>query len=201
MGMPGMPTPAPAASFNPTRVIKMRPDQKRPLLLKESERNPYAKRNPQEEVATQETANAEELRIRGIIGSLRVTGRSRGPNGLRVLLGDLVLEEGRVLPQLIEGQSENLRVLELNDDTVVLGWIDADHGKPTGKAMQVAYDLSPIVGFALNGRSPSDEPEGTARSRTMGQIHVERERKKSGAAVAGRAPGTGIPAKVFQAGQ
>lgn len=172
----GMEAPAPAASFNPTRPIKMRPPQKRALLLKESERNPYARRNPHEEVAAQETINAEEIRIRNHIASMRVAGRSTGPNGMRVLLGDLILEEGRILPQLIEGQSEGLRVIDVNEDTVVLGWIDAENGNPTGKSMQIGYDLSPVVSFALG--APETSRDGNSDPPRMGRIHIDRERKK-----------------------
>ncbi len=181
MGMEA-PTPAPAASFNPTRPIKMRPPQKRALLLKESERNPYARRNPHEEVAAQETINAEEIRIRNHIASMRVAGRSTGPNGLRVLLGDLILEEGRILPQLIEGQSEGLHVIDVNEDTVVLGWIDAENGKPTGKTMQIGYDLSPVVSFALG--APETSNDGNPGPPRMGRIHIDRERKKESRSIA-----------------
>src|SRR5690606_29244548 len=137
-----------------------------------SERNPYAKRSPKEEKATAQESNAEELRIRERLGALRITGRSRGPNGLRVLLGDIILEEGRILPQLLEDQSENLRVVELNEDMVVLGWLDIETGDLTGKTMQVAYDLTPSIGYALHGQGPDSAREGLA-TRRMGVLRVE----------------------------
>jgi len=210
MGMPatggggmvagGIPTPAPAATFVPGRMIGIRPDEKRPLALKESERNPYAKRNQREEIAAEENGNAEELRIRERLAQLRVTGRSQGPNGLRVLLGDIILEEGRFLPQLLEDQSESLRVVELNEDTVVLGWLDIETQELTGKTMQVAYDLTPTVGVALQGQTLVEGEEGLA-IRRMGVIRVGQDRKKIESGMAARDPSTEIPPEVFDAGQ
>ena len=196
----GMPAPAPAATFVPGRMISIRPDEKRSLDLKESERNPYAKRNPQEELAAEENGNVEELRIRERLAQLRVTGRSHGPNGLRVLLGDIILEDGRIVPQLLEDQSESLRVVELNEDTVVLGWLDIETGELTGKTMQVAYDLTPTVGVALQGQPVVEGEEGLAMRR-MGVIRVGQDRKKVESGMAARNPSSEIPPEVFEAGQ
>lgn len=190
----------PAATFVPGRAIEMRPDEKRPLLLKENERNPYAKR-PVEEVETaEEQSNSEELRIREKLGNLRVTGRSRGRNGLRILLGDIILEEGRSLPQLLEDQSESIRVIELTEDTVVLGWLDSNTGELNGKTAQVAYDLSPRVGYALQGQERPTGEDSVAAVR-MGVLWVAQDRKKQEAGMAARAGQNDIPPEVFQAGQ
>ncbi len=170
----GLPTTTtPAANFVPGRIIGMRPEEKRPLLLKASERNPYAKRSDKEEITGEENIDAEEQQIRARLGSLSVTGRSEGPNGLRILLGDIILEQGRILPQLLEGQSENLKVLAIQADTVVLGWIDLASGEPSGKTMQVPYDLSPKVSYALHGQE-SAAAEGKDNERRMGVLHPGR---------------------------
>lgn len=170
----GLPTAAtPAANFVPGRIIGMRPEEKRPLLLKASERNPYAKRSDREEITGEENIDAEEQQIRARLGSLAVTGRSEGPNGLRILLGDIILEQGRILPQLLEDQSENLKVLAISDDTVVLGWIDLASGEASGKTMQVSYDLSPRVSYALHGQESPAAEEGGGERR-MGVLHPGR---------------------------
>jgi hypothetical protein len=198
--MPGATAPAPAVAFVPGQVIEMRPTEKRPLVMKENERNPYAKRNQQDEVAAEADSDAEELRIRERLASLRVSGRSQGPNGLRVLLGDIILEEGRVLPQLLEDQSESLKVVELGADTVVLGWVDTETGDLTGKTMQVAYDLTPSVSYALHGQSGEAGEEGVV-VRRMGVIRVGEDRKKHEPGMASRESTAGIPPEVFKAGQ
>lgn len=174
------PALAPAANFTPGRPIDLRPQDKRPLLLKESERNPYARRNPDENPETQEENSPEELRIRQRLSGLRVTGRSRSDVGLRVLLGDIILEEGRDLPQLIPNQSEALRVVSIDEDSVVLGWVDPETREFTGKTMQVAYDLSPSVGYALHGQSREDA-QGNAADRRMGLIRFGAAREAEAA--------------------
>lgn len=193
--------PSPAASFVPGRVIAMRPEQKRPLLLKESERNPYARRSTEQVEAAEEQATSEEIRLREKLSSLRVTGSSLGPRGLRVLMGDIILEKGRDLPQLITDQTVTLNVIELTEDAVVLGWVETETGKATGKTMQFAYDLSPSVGYALQGQERSNHPENAGADRVMGVLRVGQERKRQEAGMAARAPENVVPPEVFQAGQ
>jgi hypothetical protein len=182
-GASGAPAPAPAATFVSGRTINMRPNEKRPLALKENERNPYAKRSANEELDQEEGDNAEELRIRDQLSKLRVTGRSHGPNGLRVLLG------------------ENLRVVELNEDTVVLGWLDIETNELTGKSMQVAYDLSPSVTIALQGQVETGGGEEGVSMRRMGVLRVGQDRKKSESGMAAREAANQVPPEVFKAGQ
>ncbi|MEM7600437.1 MAG: hypothetical protein AAF357_03355, partial [Verrucomicrobiota bacterium] len=153
----GSPDASQAASYKPSRMIEMRPDEKRPLLLKDSERNPYARRSPEQETVTDSGENAEELQIREALNSLSVSGRSRGVNGLRILLGDIIIEKGGILPQLLENQTENLKVIEVSEDSVVLGWMDIETGDLTGKTMQMSYDLNPSVSYALHGQERSAE--------------------------------------------
>lgn len=194
--------PVPAANFVPGRMIGMRPDQKRPLVLKENERNPYAKRSAEEEATDENGINQEEQQIRARLSSLTVSGRSQGPNGLRVLLGDIILEQGRLLPQLLEEQSENLKVLEINEDTVILGWLDIESNEPTGKTMQVAYDLTPMVTYALHGQeAPIADEEGEVAERRMGVMRVGQERKKLESRIAAGRKGPEVPREVFEAGQ
>jgi hypothetical protein len=200
-GSSGAPAPSPAATFVSGRTINMRPGEKRPLSLKENERNPYAKRSANEELNQEDGDNAEELRIRDQLSKLSVTGRSHGPNGLRVLLGDIILEEGTILPQLLEDQSENLRVVELNEDTVVLGWLDIETNELTGKSMQVAYDLSPSVTIALQGQVETGADGEGVVMRRMGVLRVGQDRKKSESGVAAREAANQIPPEVFKAGQ
>lgn len=207
-GVPGdpsaAPAPAPAATFVLGRMIEMRPDEKRPLLLKDGERNPYAKRSVERETSGEESANEEELEIRNRLSLLSVTGRSLGPNGLRVLLGDIILEKGRLLPQLLEDQSENLQVVELDENTVILGWLDIETSELTGKTMQVSYDLSPKVGYALHGQGGGQDVSGETGevvARRMGVLRIEEERKRQEGKMALRNEETKLPREVVEAAQ
>ena len=195
--------PAPAATFVVGRMIELRPDQKRPLALNANDRNPYAKRTIEEETTNESGENAEELQIRNRLHSLSITGQSQGPNGLRILLGDIILEQGRLLPQLLVDQSENLQVIEISSDTVVLGWLDIETNKPTGKTMQVSYDLTPQVSYALHGQEAGSETgaPGEVAVRQMGVLRIGQERKKNEAQMAAQSKSPAVPREVFEAGQ
>ncbi|MAS93020.1 MAG: hypothetical protein CMO55_07460 [Verrucomicrobiales bacterium] len=193
---------APITNYTPSREIGMRPEDKRSLSLKVNERNPYAKRSAKEEAELEGTENEEELRLRDMLSSLSVTGRSRGPNGLRVLLGDIILERGKVLPQLIVDQSEQLQVIEVNEDTVILGWLDIETGELTGKTTQVAYDLSPSIAYALHGQSAGEvSKDGKTAERRMGVLRIGQDRKRFESEMAAKDPSKKVPQEVYQAGQ
>ncbi|MEM1441819.1 MAG: hypothetical protein AAGF67_05725 [Verrucomicrobiota bacterium] len=201
---PGMPGAAPAVSnFVPSRTIEMVPDQKRPLLLKSEERNPYARRSPDREDLNEQGENAEELEIRERLSTLSVSGQSHGKNGLRVLLGDIIIEKGAVLPKLLEDQTEDLKVMEVNEDSVVLGWLDIETGELTGKTMQMAYDLTPKVNYALHGQERIVGKDGNTQmaERRMGVLYIGQERKKQKDAMAATDPAQKLPREVTEAGQ
>ncbi|MDF1825654.1 MAG: hypothetical protein P1U68_13495 [Verrucomicrobiales bacterium] len=200
-GMPGT-TPA-ALSYIPGRTIEMSPEQKRPLLLKEGERNPYARRSPEQENVNDEGENAEEMQIRQRLSSLSVSGKSQGSKGLRILLGDIILEQGRILPQLLLDQTQNLKVIEVSEDAVLLGWLDIETGELTGKTIPVTYDLSPSISYALHGqdRSRSEEGEGIVAERQMGVLRIGQDRKKLERQMAASDPASHLPREVIEAGQ
>lgn len=195
------PNAAASANFSPTRMIEMRPDEKRPLILKNNERNPYANRSPDKVEVSEEGENAEEIQIRERLNSLTVTGQSRGPNGLRLLLGDIILEAGRILPELLEDQSENLKVIEVTEDILVLGWLDIETLEPTGKVMQIPYDLSPSVSYALHGQGAGDTEVGAIAERRMGVLRIGQDRKEQESQMAKQDPAKKLPREVYAAGQ
>lgn len=138
------------------RKIEMRPTEKRSLTLKPTERNPYAKRAAAKEENHEGEQNAEEIALRSRIKSLKVSGASQSSNGVRLLLGDIRVERGMVLPQLIVDQTQYLQVTDLTDEKIVLGWLDFETGELTGKTMQIPYDLSPTVRYILQGQVSAD---------------------------------------------
>ena len=193
---------APAGNYSFSRNIEMRPSDKRSLNLKAEERNPYARRSSKDEEELDGTENEEELQIRDLLSSLSVSGRSRGKNGLRILFGDIILERGENLPRLIEDQSANLQVVEVSEDAVVLGWLDEETGELTGKTVQIAYDLSPSVTYALHGQpGGSRNSDGAVADRRMGVMRIGQERKKVESELLARDPSKDLPREVYQAGQ
>jgi hypothetical protein len=182
-------------------MIEMSPQQKRPLLVESGERNPYAKRAPEEERNVEENESGEESQIRAKLSNLKVTGRSQGAKGLRLLLGDIIVEAGRQLPQLLLTQVENLRVIEVTPEAIVLGWIDNKTGELTGKGLQVLYDLRPNVTYALHGQTTGASADGSAPAAlSMGLLKVSRSGDSAGASTEAGGPApSGSPTPDAQA--
>lgn len=134
------------------RHIEMRPTEKRSLNLKATERNPYAARAPQEEFNEEDDQNSEEMAISSKLRALNVSGSSRSARGLRLLLGDILIERGKILPPLILDQTQHLKVLEVDTEKIVLGWMDGESSELTGKTLRIIYDLEPSVGYVLQGQ-------------------------------------------------
>ncbi|NNE94274.1 MAG: hypothetical protein HKN23_21715 [Verrucomicrobiales bacterium] len=160
-----------------SRTIEMKPSEKRPLLVKPTERNPYVKRAPEEEEVPEAGEDSQETRIRSKLLSMPVGGRSVGPRGLRLLVGDMVLEKGKIVDQLLAEQTEFLKVIEISEDALKFGWLDPESGELTGKTMQIGYDLSPGVRYLLPGQRGLDE-EGSTQGRLMGIHKADRGRSK-----------------------
>lgn len=134
-------------------TILLRPSARHTVEVTESERNPFAKvEEPKTEkplVATD--AKSEESRIEAVLNGLKIVGRTRGPNGWKVLLGDLILETGKTLPPVIEGQTQTLRVAAIYDSMVEIEWVNKD-SRELPKRIFVVIQLAPTVGSALSGR-------------------------------------------------
>ena len=157
--------PLPNASVPKNRKINLLPNEKRPFFLKEDERNPFARRNPDVDLITEATEQETEAElIRNALNALSITGRSRGPNGLRVLAdGNLIFERGKVLEPVIEGQTEALIVEEVTETQINLAWINDDTGKLTGKSVIMTYDLTPKVRMVMKGQRFSQSSSGAER--------------------------------------
>lgn len=196
--------PAATVSDPPTFTIniEMRPADKRPLALKENERNPYEKRSAAEEDFDEADADSEEAKLREILTQLRVGGSSRGPNGLKILFGDMNLEEGMFVPQLLPNQNDLLKVTEVTEEAVTLSWVDAETGVMTGRTMQLTYDLTPTIAYGLPGQPTILDSSGNpSPSSTMGVMRLGQQRKKEAAQQRASNTLNDIPREALQAGQ
>jgi len=195
---PGVSPPAPGAATR-KRAISIMPDDKMAVAMKPEERNPFARRNPDVDLITQDANQETEADlIRDILMALPVTGRSYGPKGLRVLAGEIVFERGKLVDQVIENQSENLIVENVKDNSIDLAWIDLDTGKLTGKRLMLPYDLSPKVRFMLKGQGLSDA--GNAMPR-FGVIRPNDTAPPTADQIAADRLPNGISAEAFTEGQ
>jgi hypothetical protein len=125
--------------------VGLLPEDKTPVVLAEKERNPFGKNIPKAEKAA--VVN-EESRIRAIIENLPVAGVMDGRSGKKVLLGSLVLEEGRALPPVISRQTEKLRVVAVADDKVEVAFLESD-GNPGLRKIVVELKMTPQVQFRV----------------------------------------------------
>lgn len=127
------------------------PSQKKGVEVDREERNPFANRVVKK-VAVEDT-ETEAAHIRRVLSNLEVVGVSKGPRGTRVLLGDLLLMEGKELPPVVTGQSDRVVVSAVSETEVELTWI-VESGKKVddGRQLIVPFNLEPKVEVVLPGQ-------------------------------------------------
>lgn len=128
------------------------PNQKTSEQVKEGERNPFTKVN-QGAQNMDSSGTTEENEIRDRLAKLRVVGVSPGVRGLRVMLGDMVLEPGEDVPQVLPEQTLSLRVGTISPRAIELVWVEK---KPSGlpaRTLTIPVDLRPYVRSILKGQA------------------------------------------------
>lgn len=134
--------PAVVRAASPVGLL---PEDKVPFTLEGNERNPFGKIGPKAATAVVEN---EESRIRAIVENLPVGGIIEGRTGRKVLLGSLVVEEGRVLPPVISRQTEKLQVLSVTPEKVEIAFLESD-GTPGLRRIVVGLNIAPSVQFRV----------------------------------------------------
>jgi hypothetical protein len=133
----------------------LEPEERIPETVEEGERNPFGLLSvPAPEEAEEVTikVETEEMKIRRILGNMRVAGVSGQPGSYRVLLGSMQLREGDTLPRLFANQAERLRVEEITDRRIVLAFIERSPQKDLPpRTIGLGVDLSPRVRSLLPG--------------------------------------------------
>lgn len=136
------------------------PEDKTPVLVAEDERNPFGKRAVKAAVVRTET-ESEETKIRGVIERLPLGGMTRGYGVVKVLIGPYIIAQGGILPDVIPGQTEKVRVLSVSEDKAELGFVDKDGTADTRK-ISLGIDLKPAVRFKLGGKPVAEPKEAGA---------------------------------------
>jgi hypothetical protein len=139
--------------------IGLLPQDKKPVVVSDSEPNPFGKRTQQAPSEVVLVVESEETRLRGAIQSLPLGGMTRGYGVTKVLLGSHMVAAGQILPDLISGQTERLKVVSVSDDEVELGFME-ENGTIGDRKILLAIDLVPVVRYKLRGHSPSVSGEG-----------------------------------------
>jgi len=118
------------------------------FVLRQEERNPFADRTKGEKGQPAEDSQSEDSRIRLALESFSVSGIARGQDGYKAQLGGIILSEGNLIPRLIPGQSDDLRVTKITPELVEITWVaDEEADKPRKITLEI--DLDPRVGVLL----------------------------------------------------
>jgi hypothetical protein len=129
------------------------PEKREPAVVTEGERNPFGLvALPPEEVEETESiqAETEEMRLRRILGNMRVSGVGGSSGAYRVVLGSMQLRQGDTVPKLFADQAEILRVSSITEREIVLSFADKDTNAPP-RTIGLSYDLQPRPRSLLAG--------------------------------------------------
>ncbi|MFV1993870.1 MAG: hypothetical protein ACC661_00425 [Verrucomicrobiales bacterium] len=133
--------------------IGILPEQKNSVVVTETDRNPFAARSEAPTIAAYDK-ESEESQIRRIFSGLHVNGVSETLDGYqRVLLGDMILEKGKRVPQLIPEQTEILIVSDITKEQIELAWLDAATSRFDSRTLLIPIQLNPTVEYVLRGQS------------------------------------------------
>ncbi len=133
--------------FLPQDKADLKPEDK--LDLKQ--RNPFAER-AKTVVASKpkDGTETEETKLRGYFDKLPVSGLSKIGDKITVTMGRHVLEAGDVLPQVIAGQTQILRVMKVEPALLEIGWVEeAGYDISTPRKISKKIDLTPKVKVLL----------------------------------------------------
>lgn len=135
-----------AAQEPPLRMGQL-PDEKNPELLQSKERNPFVRREAK--IAEVDTnRETEESKLRDLLGVMSITGAILGNGTVKLLLGNLILKQGQLLPPLIEGQTEHLIVNKITDKQVEIDFVESEKQIEPRKII-IPIDLQPRVTVRL----------------------------------------------------
>ena len=130
------------------------PEGRQKLDVLPSERNPFSAQVA--EIATSSTQHegtTEESRLRRILRAMKVGGISGKPGSQHVLLGSLIIKPGDILPPLLDNQAEVLRVVSIEDNSLVLAFIERDASTEVRRIILPLGGLEPTVTQMMYGEA------------------------------------------------
>ncbi len=137
----------------PEEKLSYRPEEK----LDSKRLNPFAERSKSKEAKAVESVETEEIKIRRVFDTLKISGITKSQGKYSALLGDLIIEEGRQLEPIIQNQTQILRVTRVTDKQVEIVWVEGTSPE-TGAPRRIVklVELAPRVGVLL-----AAQPAGT----------------------------------------
>ncbi len=148
--------PAQQEAAEEVQYTLLKPDDKTAEKVLPEERNPFATGNKNNITVK---AEGEENEIRKRLEGLRVVGSVRGKNGaINVMLGDIVLETGRILPHLLPEQTLDLQVKEIKEDSIELLWVEKKVSGLPPRILTLPMDLRANVKYVMQGQVSAKKP-------------------------------------------
>ncbi len=87
----------------------------------------------------EQSDQTERIVVKKMLAHLDWTGESNGKKGRRLLLGDILVEKGCIMPQLIRDQTQSVKVVKIEGNRVVYGWLDRKTGFLMGETFAICY--------------------------------------------------------------
>lgn len=159
---------AQAQGVDPIEVaeIGLLPDQLSFEEVSQADRNPFAVRveDVSEPTVVEDKTESQESKIRKVFLDMEVNGVTNSNGKSKVLLGDMILEKGSLVPEVIANQTQRLIVSNVDKTKIVLSWVEpSDSGKP--RQLLIPVNLNPVVGTVLHGQDNGDEATLIFRNR------------------------------------
>lgn len=126
------------------------PEEKTPEVVKPNEPNPFNKSDGGQ--LKPEDATSEENKVKDALMAMRVSGVAMNSDGSirAVMLGEMKLERGQTVPQVVPDQQAHLRVNALTETTLELFWIEKKRNVALPpRPVIIPVNLKPYVRYAL----------------------------------------------------
>lgn len=148
-------------SEEPTDKIRYKlilPDEKTPEVVKPNEPNPFNKGDGV--VLKSDDSNSEENRVKDRLLAMRPSGIVHDPadgSVRRVMLGEIPLERGMIVPAVLTDQQVCLRVNSLSDTSIELFWVEKKkHAGVPPRPVIIPVSMEPLIRSLLPVPSASD---------------------------------------------
>jgi len=133
----------------------LEPSERKPTDVRQNERNPFGLLSvppPEQEEELKIEVETEEMKIRRILGNMRVAGLAGAPGDYRVMIGSMKLAVGDTVPRLFANQGEVLRVDQISDRQIVLSFVERKQQQDLPpRTIGLGIDLTPRVRSLLPG--------------------------------------------------
>lgn len=145
------------------RTVGLLPLQRQGVIVQPGEQNPFGfPKQVKKEASVNKAQYSEEDQIRDVLSSLQVRGVIGG--GRIVLLGDLILEEGEFVDDVLPGQLERLLVKEITDSMITIEWVE-EFKRKVPRDMKIPIDMTTRVEALLKGQVNNQQKRmGTVRN-------------------------------------